>query len=267
MPWMRPSATRTAAWPAPAAVFMFGLSDSYLNCFAVVGVRLKSPNRKHKNTWSSLDPLCHRFGDTLNDTFERRLTSLFQPYELDFQQAILLDRCWAVLKKCRVADAVKIIKTWSNGWATSSRYHEGLVLPCLFGCNSCSDSLEHYLHCTHLLAMWRFLAGNVSADPLKRWGLIAPELNDFLRIACVFSGYHAVRMELKRISYFFYTNQTSLTGSQIRVAWTVFASAFHVEACEVCVPCRHFSVANFLNCLQHNSEFASYTIEPRPDVT
>ena len=92
----------------------------------------------------------------------------------------ILDRCWVTLKKCRVADAVKIIKTWSNGWATSSRYHEGLVLPCLFGCNSCSDSLEHYLHCTHLLAMWRFLAGNVSADPLKRWGLIAPELNDFL---------------------------------------------------------------------------------------
>ena len=211
--------------------------------------------------------IANKFGKTLNDTFERRLTSLFLPYELDFQQAILLDRCWVTLKKCRVADAVKIIKTWSNGWATSSRYHEGLVLPCLFGCNSCSDSLEHYLHCTHLLAMWRFLAGNVSADPLKRWGLIAPGLNDFLRIACVFSGYHAVRREFKRTYEVFNTNQTSLTGPQIRVAWTVFASAFHVEACEVCVPCRHFSVASFLSCLQHNSEFASCTVDARPDVT
>ena len=61
----------------------------------------------------------YKFGNTLNDTFERRLTSLFLPYELDFQQAILLDRCWVTLKKCRVADAVKIMKTWSNGWATS----------------------------------------------------------------------------------------------------------------------------------------------------
>ena len=107
----------------------------------------------------------------------------------------------------------------------------------------------------------------VSADPLKRWGLIAPGLNDFLRIACVFSGYHAVRREFKRTPEIFNTNQTSLTGSQIRVAWTVFASAFHVEACEVCVPCRHFSVASFLSCLQHNSEFASCTVDARPDVT
>ena len=55
--------------------------------------------------------VANKFGNTLNDTFERRLTSLFQPYELDFQQAILLDRCWAALKKCRVADAVKSMKT------------------------------------------------------------------------------------------------------------------------------------------------------------
>ena len=171
---------------------------------------------------------------------------MFQPYELDFQQAILLDRCWIALKKCRVADAVKIIKTWSNGWATSSRYHEGVVLPCLFGCKSCIDNLQHYLQCPHLFALWTFLAGSVSADPLKRWGLIAPEPNDFLQIACVFSGYHAIRREFKRTSEFFYNDQTSLTGPQIRVAWTVFASAFRVEACEVRIPCRHFSVASFL---------------------
>ena len=200
--------------------------------------------------------VANRFGNTLNDTFERRLTSLFQPYELDFQQAILLDRCWIALKKCRVADAVKIIKTWSNGWATSSRYHEGVVLPCLFGCKSCIDNLQHYLQCPHLFAIWTFLAGSVSADPLKRWGLIAPEPNDFLQIACVFSGYHAIRREFKRTSEFFYNDQTSLTGPQIRVAWTVFASAFRVEACEVRIPCRHFSVASFLSCL-NNSEFVA----------
>ena len=124
--------------------------------------------------------LANRFGNNLNDTFQRRLTSLFQPYELDFQQSILLDRCWGALRKCRVADAVKVIKTWSNGWATSSRYHEGLILPCLFGCKSCIDCLEHYIQCPHLLALWTFLAGDVSSDPLKRWALITPEPNDFL---------------------------------------------------------------------------------------
>ena len=198
-----------------------------------------------------------RFSNTLNDTFKRRLASLFLPYELDFQQTILLDRCWATLRKCRVADAVKIIKTWSNGWATSSRYHEAVTLPCLFGCKACIDNLKHYLQCPHLYALWTFLAGDVSCDPLKRWGLIAPEPNDFLRVACVFSGYHAVRREFKRTSEFFCQNQTTPTGPQIRVAWTVFADAYRAEAREVKLTCRPFSVASFLSCL-NNSEFVAF---------
>ena len=72
----------------------------------------------------------------------------------------------------------------------------------------------------------------------------------------ILPGYHAVRREFKRTPEIFNTNQTSLTGSQIRVAWTVFASAFRVEACEVRIPCRHFSVASFLSCL-NNSEFVA----------
>ena len=210
--------------------------------------------------------VANRFSNTLNDTFKRRLTSLFQPYELDFQQAILLDRCWATLKKCRVADAVKIIKTWSNGWATSSRYHEGVILPCLFGCKSCTDNLQHYMQCPHLFALWTFLAGDISSDPLVRWGLIGPEPNDFLQIAAVFSGYHAIRREFKRKSEMFVNNVNSLTGAQLRVAWTVFADTFFVEAREAKLTCRRFSVTSFLNFLHHNSEFASCIGNARPDV-
>ena len=184
---------------------------------------------------------------------------MFQPYELDFQQAILLDGCWGALKKCRVADAVKIIKTWSNGWATSSRYHEGIILPCLFGCKACIDCLEHYIQCPHLLALWTFLAGDVSSDPLKRWRLITPEPIDCLRIVCVFSGYHAIRREFKRTNQFFNNtnNQNALTGPQLRAAWTVFAEAYRAEAMEVKLTCRPFSVASFLSCL-NNSEFAAF---------
>ena len=208
-----------------------------------------------------------RFSNTLNDTFKRRLASLFLPYELDFQQTILLDRCWATLRKCRVADAVKIIKTWSNGWATSSRYHEAVTLPCLFGCKACIDNLKHYLQCPHLYALWTFLAGDVSCDPLKRWGLIAPEPNDFLRVACVFSGYHAVRREFKRTSEFFCQNQTTPTGPQIRVAWTVYAETFQVEASQAKLHWRRFSVASFLNFMNHNAECAPCIADAGPDVT
>ena len=191
---------------------------------------------------------------------------MFQPYELDFEQAMHLDRCWGASRKSRVADAVMIIKTWSNGWATSSRYHEGVLIPWFFGCN-CKDELKHYVCCPHLFALWTFLVGNVSSDPLVRWGLIEPEPDGFLQIACVFSGYHAIRREFKRTSAVFYNNQTVLTGPQLRVAWTLFADTFFVEAREVKLNCRRFSVASFLSSLQHNSELASCIADVRPDAS
>ena len=46
-------------------------------------------------------------------------------------------------------------------------------------------------------------------------------------------------------------------GAQLRVAWTVFADAFHAEAREVKLTCRPFSVASFLSCL-NNSEFVAF---------
>ena len=73
-----------------------------------------------------------------------------------------------VLRECRVADAIKVFKCWVNGWATSHRYRENTLLPCLFGCSGCIDSVSHYLQCSALLALWRFLAcGNASEDPHK----------------------------------------------------------------------------------------------------
>ena len=51
----------------------------------------------------------------------RRLNALFSPYLLDFQDAIVLSRCFAALKECRVSEAVKVLKGWINAWATSSQ--------------------------------------------------------------------------------------------------------------------------------------------------
>ena len=118
-----------------------------------------------------------------------------------------------------------------------------------------------------MYALWTFLAGDVSCDPLKRWGLIAPEPDDFLRVACVLSGYHAVRREFKRTSEFFSQDQNTLTGPQIRVAWTVYAETFQVEASQAKLHCRRFSVASFLNCMNHNAECAPCIADAGPDVT
>ena len=50
------------------------------------------------------------------------------------------------------------------------------------------------------------------------------------------------------------------------MAWTVFADAFCVEATEVKLNCRRFSVASFLSCLNHNSEVASCIVDMRPET-
>ena len=39
-----------------------------------------------------------------------------------------------------------ILRTWSNGWFTTTRMHESEVFPCIFGCDA-HDSLHHYLRC------------------------------------------------------------------------------------------------------------------------
>ena len=144
------------------------------------------------------------------------------------------------------------VKTWSNGWATSSRYHEGVILPCMFGCKSCIDNLQHYLQCPHLFALWSFLAGDISSDPLVRWGLIEPESNDFLQIACVFSGYHAIRREFKRKSEMFVNNVNSHAFNS---DWPGQYLLIHfcLEAREAKLTCRRFSATSFLRCLNHNS--------------
>ena len=101
------------------------------------------------------------------------------------------------------------------------------------------------MQCPHLFALWTFLAGDISSDPLVRWGLIGPEPNDLLQIAAVFSGDHAIRREFKRKSEMFVNNVNSLTGAQLRVAWTVFADTFFVEAREAKLTCRRFSATIF----------------------
>ena len=39
-----------------------------------------------------------------------------------------------------------LLRTWSNGWFTSTRMHEPKILPCIFGCGA-GDCLHHYLEC------------------------------------------------------------------------------------------------------------------------
>ena len=48
------------------------------------------------------------------------------------------------------SEAMYVLKTLTNAWATTSRYHEDDRWPCIFGCECESDSLKHYLSCDPL---------------------------------------------------------------------------------------------------------------------
>ena len=185
--------------------------------------------------------------NTLQDNIKRHLNDFFCPVTVDCRNHVNLERCFGVLRECRVADAIEVFKCWVNGWATSHRYHENTLLPCLFGCSGCIDSLSHYLQCPALLALWRFLAcGNASEDPLIRWGLIHPTKVTYLYISGIFSGYHAVRRDLREFPVFLEFEQLVLDSARLRRAWSVFADAFKVEARELALSHRQFSLPEFL---------------------
>ena len=207
-----------------------------------------------------------RFDDPLQAIFQKRLTDLFHPYNLDWGNRIGFEDSFRVLKKCSPAVSIKVIKGWCNGWATSRRYHEAVLLPCLFGCPNEQDNLAHYLICPHLFAIWRYLVGDVSDMPLTRWGVDSPCVPCMQQIACVFSGYHAVRRHFKANAELFLPAQLNMTGPQIRAAWTNFADAFTVEACQLSINTRKFSVPTFLSFLNGAPDCLSDCLIAPPPV-
>ena len=175
---------------------------------------------------------------------------MYQPFQLDFNCSISLTASLRQLKGNRVADVLKVLKTWCNGWATSNRYHEAIRLPCLFGCNHESDVMEHYMQCHHIFWLWKFMIPSVPCNPLERWGLINSCNDNYKQVACVHAGYHAVRRHFKQCASFQPdNNMTNLSGADLRASWTVFADAFVVEAREIGVATLKFSVTGFLSFL------------------
>jgi hypothetical protein len=106
--------------------------------------------------------------------------------------------------------------------------------------------MKHYLQCPHLFALWVYLAGGAFADPLVRWGLVFPTKIDMHFIACIFSGYHAIRHDFLAHPSFFEPNQIVLSPAQLRRAWSVFGDAFKVEARELSIHFKQFSLPDFL---------------------
>ena len=80
-------------------------------------------------------------------------------------------------------------------------------------------------------------------------GLIGTNSMHFNQIACVFTGYHAIRRlirtrtcQLTNIGHYY-------SSSLYREFWSVFADAFSADARELMVDHRKFSLPSFLSML------------------
>ena len=187
------------------------------------------------------------------DLLIKRIRNLFAPHALNFETHIQLDTCFEVLRTMRTADSMRVMKTWVNGWATTYRYHEPTLYPCLFGCHAKPDDLKHYVQCSHLFAMNKFIRGHVSDDPLVRLGLVHPSADTCNNLVCVFAGYHAMRCATRRGDHSLQGSE--LCNRQVWRLWSVFAEAYSAEARELAISTRKFSLPQFLSCLIDDDDF------------
>jgi len=103
-----------------------------------------------------------------------------------------------VLKKAPASIRTSFFKTIINSWATSHRYQEHVLLPCIFGCVGEKDDLQHYLGCD---PMWTCAVtasdlppGFLSLSPMQRLCIISHDVNALKLLGVVFRGHHSLRL-------------------------------------------------------------------------
>ena len=124
----------------------------------------------------------------------KRLRDLFAPYSLE-DVGVDLQSAFAVSRKLRKHDAMRVLKTWVNSWATSHRMHDPIRLPCLLGCQDGADSMAHYVQCPFLYYLLVKLRPDSlpSPFPVTRIGAAEPTIDSLKVVSCSFAAYHAVR--------------------------------------------------------------------------
>ena len=102
---------------------------------------------------------------------------------------------FAVLKASRPHVAMCCVKTVSNAWATSHRYHEQVRLGCVFGCGGADDSLSHYLSCS---VLWTLVGDSFpppdSISPIDRICLRCPTKLRAVNLFCAYHIYHCIKI-------------------------------------------------------------------------
>ena len=100
-----------------------------------------------------------------------------------------------MLKSVTTHAAMTIIKTWSNSWTTSARFHDGKLVHCCFGCLA-KDDIEHYLPCSPL---WKIVADATGVaspdDTLGRLCINASNKTSILNLQVASGTYHTMKFQ------------------------------------------------------------------------
>ena len=99
-----------------------------------------------------------------------RVIGSFLPFVVNASD-IDLEASLHALKGIGVANRAKVLKTWLNGWVTSHRMSEPVLLNCIVGCADEPDDLKHYLQCSRMYATACFVVQGTSDNPLIRCGI------------------------------------------------------------------------------------------------
>ena len=187
------------------------------------------------------------------------MSKVFYPYDVTSPGRLDVGDALSLLRSISGSFALRVLKTWLNGWATSHRMHEDQELRCLLGCRDGRDSLCHYCMCPHMYALVNSLLEDTPEDPLQRVGLKNPSQNSLISVACTFSAYHAVKSMVR-------AGKIPMQGdvlptSAIKLAWSVFAETFVAEAGECGRACARFSLAKFVSFLVNGRR----SVLPLPD--
>jgi len=129
----------------------------------------------------------------------------------------------SALSGLRPFQAMQVIKTWSNSWATTYRFHDARRLSCLFGCADASDDLAHYAFCEVLEGIMSQFVCEGGTDCL---GLTHPSASNLQCIACMFYAYHAVK-QLDTVKNKISAERTSdFTTHDFNIHQRLFAGSF-----------------------------------------
>ena len=171
------------------------------------------------------------YPDDLAILLQRRLQKIIGPnFSPDSLAPALL-----VVKSLKPHVAVQVLKTWSNAWATSHRFHESRRLPCLFGCHNKPESLNHYAFCPYIkstVEQHNSVCNELSAECLL--GLSDPSIIRLKRVAAMFYAYHAVSLHPMARSLQSIDQGTEIPCTHLQQFQQIFAGSFEAALKHAC---------------------------------